>query len=203
MHSSPHRNNSDFQLRYFIANSCHTADIAWCLMYEQKIDIFLKLEATRAKLLRRQAKKIEFERALLSSDEILQLNAQADLMEWKSSEGLLELAILGAEQELATIQNIMNELEPQRKYAHLSATEAAQAAQQQEWCLEFKRRIENYLMSTGTIPEDQLNAMRNHPDFSTQLVTHMQQVMVQLDSPKQKFELLSKHQSLLENFSAS
>jgi len=73
MHSSPHRNNSDFQLRYFMANNCHTPDIAWCLMYEQKLDIQLKLDSTKAKLLRRKAKLIEIERELESQDTVKQL----------------------------------------------------------------------------------------------------------------------------------
>jgi hypothetical protein len=126
MHSSPHRNNSDFQLRYFMANNCHTADVAWCLMYEQKLDIQLKLESTKAKQLRRKAKGIEIEEGLKSEDPVKQLNAQADLIEWKSGEGLLEMAVLGAEQEIATIESIMAELDPQRKYAHLSLLEASQ-----------------------------------------------------------------------------
>jgi hypothetical protein len=203
MHSSPHRNNSDFQLRHFMANSCHTADTAWCLMYEQKLDIKLKLDSTRAKLLRRQARKIELDKIIELSEGSEKLKAQADLIEWESSEGLLEMAILGAEQEIASIQSIMDELEPQRKYGHLNVIEAAQAAQREEWCLEFKRRIENYLMSNGTIPEDQLNTMRNHPDFSTQLIPHIEQTMVTLASPHNKFELLSKQNLLLENSSAS
>lgn len=197
MHSSPHRNNSDFQLRHFMANTCHTADIAWCLMYEQRLDIQIKLDATRAKLLRRQAKKVEIERDLLSDDELIRLNAQADLIEWKSGEGLLEMAVLGAEQELATIKSIMDELEPQRKYGNMSVLEAAQAAQREEWCLEFKRRTENYLLSIGTIPEDQLNAMRNHPDFETQIVPHVQELLLKMESSKNKMELLTNNKALL------
>ena len=98
-----------------MANNCHTADIAWCLMYEQKLDIQIKLDATKAKELRRKAKRMEIDESLKSEDPVKQLNAQADLIEWKSGEGLLEIAILGAEQEIATIESIMVELEPQRK----------------------------------------------------------------------------------------
>ena len=177
MHSSPHRNNSDFQLRYFIANGCHTADVAWCLMYEQKLDIQMKLESTKAKMLRRKAKMLEIEQGLASTDPIKQLNAQADLIEWQSGDGLLEMALLGAEQEIATITSIMDELEPQRKYAHLPLLEAAQAAQREEWLLDFQRRTENFLLSKGTIPEDHLNAMRNHPDFETNIVPFITDVL--------------------------
>lgn len=196
MHSSPHRNNSDFQLRYFIANNCHTADTAWCLMYEQRLDIKLKLDATKAKLLRRKAKRLEIEEGLQSEKESERLKAQADLIEWEGSEGLLEMAIKGAEQELATIESIMSELEPQRKYGHLPVLEASQAAQREEWCLEFQRRTENYLLSIGTIPEDHLNAMRNHPDFQSAIVPHVENLMQKISTSKNKMALLTSNKLL-------
>ena len=197
MHSSPHRNNSDFQLRYFIANGCHTADVAWCLMYEQKLDIQMKLESTKAKMLRRKAKMLEIEQGLASTDPIKQLNAQADLIEWQSGDGLLEMALLGAEQEIATITSIMNELEPQRKYAHLPLLEAAQAAQREEWLLDFQRRTENFLLSKGTIPEDHLNAMRNHPDFETNIVPFITDVLQKISMDKDKMGLLTNNRMLI------
>jgi hypothetical protein len=196
MHSSPHRNNSDFQLRHFIANQCHTADVAWCVMYEQKIDIQIKLDATKARLLRRKAKKLEIDQNLNSDDPIQKLIAEADLLEWQSGEGLLEMAILGAEQEICTITSIMEELEPQRKYAHLPILEAAQAAQREEWKLEFKHRIENYLLSRGTIPEDQLQAMRSHPDFEAELVPHVQNMIEKISSSENKMSLLTNNRML-------
>lgn len=197
MHSAPHRNNSDFQLRYFIANNCHTADIAWCVLYEQKLDIFTKLEATKAKLVRRKAKKLEIDEKLKSASEVDRLNAQADLIDWESGEGMLEMAIKGAEQELATIESLMAELEPQRKYGHLPVLEASQVAQREEWLLEFKRRTENYLLSIGTIPEDQLNAMRNHPDFEAEIVPHVKQVSYQINKSDDKLALLTNNRVLL------
>lgn len=199
MHSAPHRNNSDFQLRYFIANNCHTADIAWCLMYEQRLDIFTKLEATKARLLRRKAKKLQIDEKLKSSSEIDRLMAEADLIEWQSGEGLLEMAIMGAEQELATIETIMKELEPQRKYGHLPVLEASQAAQREEWLLEMKRRTENYLLSIGTIPEDQLNAMRNHPDFESEIVPHVEQISHRMIENKNRMLLLTNNKALLSD----
>jgi hypothetical protein len=199
MHSAPHRNNSDFQLRYFMANNCHTADTAWCLMYEQRLDIMLKLESTRARMFRREAKKAEIEDILndASASRSAKLNAQADLMEWQSGEGLLELAVAGAEQEIATIEQIMAELEPQRKYGHLPLLEASQAAQREEWCLEFKRRCENYLISIGTIPEDQLNAMRNHPDFEEEIIPHVRQISQRIQDAQDKLAILSGNKPLL------
>ena len=196
MHSSPHRNNSDFQLRHFIANQCHTADVAWCVMYEQKLDIQMKLDATKARLIRRKAKKLEIDNNLNTNDPIQKLNAEADLLEWQSSNGMLEMAILGAEQEISTINSIMQELEPQRKYAHLPLLEAAQAAQQEEWKLEFKHRIENFLLSRGTIPEDQLQAMRSHPDFEVELVPHVQDMIQKISTSQNKMSLLTNKRML-------
>lgn len=196
MHSSPHRNNSDFQLRHFIANQCHTADVAWCVMYEQKLDIQIKLDVTKARLIRRKAKKLEIDNNLNTNDPIQKLNAEADLLEWQSSDGMLEMAILGAEQEICTITQIMNELEPRRKYAHLPLLEAAQAAQQEEWKLEFKHRIENFLLSRGTIPEDQLQAMRSHPDFESELVPHVQEMVHKIANNENKMALLTNNRML-------
>lgn len=179
-----------------MANNCHTADVAWCLMYEQKLDIQLKLESTKAKQLRRKARNIEIQEALKSKDLVQQLNAKADLIEWESSEGLLEMAVLGAEQEIATIESIMAELEPQRKYAHLSLLEASQAAQREEWLLEFQHRTENYLLSKGTIPEDQLNAMRSHPDFENKLVPFIAGIVEKIATNKDKMSLLTNNKML-------
>ena len=166
-------------------------------MYEQKLSIQISLVHTKAKLLRRKAARIEIEQKLESTDPVTQLNAQADLIEWKSGQGMLEMAILGAEQELATITSIMAELEPQRKYADLPILEAAQAAQREEWLLEFKRRTENYLLSSGTIPEDHLNAMRNHPDFESNLVPHITNVLQKISVDKDKMSLLTNNRALI------
>ena len=166
-------------------------------MYEQKLDIQMKLESTKAKMLRRKAKMLEIEQGLASTDPIKQLNAQADLIEWQSGDGLLEMALLGAEQEIATITSIMDELEPQRKYAHLPLLEAAQAAQREEWLLDFQRRTENFLLSKGTIPEDHLNAMRNHPDFETNIVPFITDVLQKISMDKDKMGLLTNNRMLI------
>jgi len=166
-------------------------------MYEQRLDIYTKLEATKARLVRRKARKLEIDERLKSDNEVDRLMAEADLIEWKSAEGMLEMAIKGAEQELATIESVMAELEPHRKYGHLPVLDASQAAQREEWLLEFKRRTENYLLSIGTIPEDQLNAMRNHPDFEAEIVPHVQQIAHRITDSKDKMSLLTNNRKLL------
>ena len=91
----------------------------------------------------------------------------------------------------------MDELEPQRKYAHLPLLEAAQAAQREEWLLDFERRTENFLLSKGTIPEDHLNAMRNHPDFETNIVPFIADVLQKISMDKDKMGLLTNNRMLI------
>lgn len=198
MHSAPHRNNSDFQLRHFVAGSCHTSDGAWNLLYEQMLDIKIKLETTKAKLIRREIKRDMLkERSQQNLNKYERMELEAELIEFNSSEGLLELALQGAEQELASIQSMMAELEPMRQFAHLPFLEATEAAQRLEWLGEFKHRCENYLVSMGTIPHDQLEAMRKHPDFEQEIVPHVQQLSLKLEKSGSRIELLHNSNTLL------
>jgi hypothetical protein len=198
MHSAPHRNNSDFQLRHFIAGSCHTADGAWAILYEQLLDIQIKHESTKAKIVRRKIKVLEFEKRMAEAvNEIERLTVEADLIEFRSGEGLLELALAGSEKELETIKALMAELEPQRKYGHLPLLEATEAAQREEWLGEFKARIENYLLTQGTIPQDQLEAMRRHPNFEDAIVPHISNVLTSLAKAENKIDLLKNSPNLL------
>lgn len=193
MHSAPHRNNSDFQLRHFIAGRCHTPDAAWAILYEQKLDIEQKLASTRARKLRREAKRLDIQHCLeyAGASQADKLRARADLMEWEAAEGLIELAIAGAEREIATIEGLMAELEPHRKFKHLPLLEATEAAQHDEWLGEFKERIENYLLSQGTIPEDQIAAMRAHPAFEKEIRPYMIEKAASLVLAENKFERLA------------
>lgn len=195
MNSNPHRNNSDFQLRHFLAGSCFTPDGAWMLMYGQMIERETTIKSCEAQKIRREAKILDLQ-AILSDPTISQtdkMRAQADLIEsealyytWKTN---YEAALM----ELTTIKNIMSELDPHRKYAHLPLLEANEAAQREEWLGEFKNRVENYMFSIGTIPEDQLRAMRNHPDFQIEILPHIKKVMERLSTTKNAIECLTNH----------
>ena len=203
MNSTPHRNNSDFQLRHFIAGGCHTADGAWNILYEQMLDIKIKIEATRAQMLRREARKIEIEQGLKSATGADLLRAKADEIEWKSADGLLDLALAGAKKELATIISLMAELEPYRKYAHLPLLEGTEAAQADEWRLELTSRAEEFLATTGTIPQDHLRAMRNHPDFQSHILPRIREVSAMIgDSNSAPLAALTPRNNLLLDHSS-
>jgi hypothetical protein len=182
MNSKPHRNNSDFQLKYFLAGSCTTPDGAWCLLYGQMIDREQVVNDIEAHTIKRQVKKLKAQKVIDSetSDAIEKLEAQAELIELKNGQYIFDMNAEAARQELATIKKLMAEIEPFRKYAHLSVLEASEASQQEEWLGELKLRAENFLMTQGSIPHDHLNTMRCHPDFKMELVPYIQNIFIQM-----------------------
>ena len=200
MISKPHRNNSDFQLRHFLAGSCHTADGAWMLLYGQKIDVEVKIKHGVAQNLRRIAAIMDAQATIDSVDSSPseKMIAEAAIIEQTSGDDAWELNQTAAKNELATINALMTELEPLRKFAHLPVLEANEAAQQGEWLGELKERAENFLITQGTIPHDQLHTMRCHPDFKSDIVP-----FIELINDKMKngigLGLLSPHALLLES----
>jgi hypothetical protein len=177
MESHPHRTNSDFQLRYFLAGGCHTPDGAWMLMYGQRIAIDANLKNAEAQRLRRDA-KIEEARFALSQDipPWQRMLAEANIIEAKGELEIWNNNVKAARNELATIDKIMAELEPHRKYKNLPTLEANEAAQRDEWLGELKERAENFLVTQGTIPHDHFHHMRCHPDFATELLPHIRAI---------------------------
>lgn len=199
MNSKPHRNNCDFQLKHFMAGSCHTPDGAWALLYDQKIDIGVKIEHTKAQGLRRQAKMMAAEAVLAdpNSTEVQRLNAEADMLECNSVIEGWSKNLQAAENEYAYICKLMDELEPLRKYKHLPLLEANEAMQREEWLGELKTRAENFLLTAGTIPHDHLNTMRCHPDFEAEIVPHIEAVTMKvLDSGGDRTKVLKNMQPL-------
>jgi len=182
MDSKPHRFNSDFGLKYFLAGSCYTPDGAWSLLYNQLVDMEQKLESAKAQDLRHQAKVLELNE-IINSDTAKpweKMTAEADLIDAEAVKKLWLINLEGAKKEYNTIKSLMAELEPFRKYAHLPLLEATEASQREEWLGELKMRAENYLITMGSIPHDHFSTMRMHPDFETELVPHIAQMTEKL-----------------------
>jgi len=173
MISKPHRQNSDFQLRYFIAGSCKTPDAAYCILYSQMIDVESKVKNSESQEIDREIRKLKADRLLQSDDALSKLEGKKELLDLESSKYIWDMNILAARAELKCIKDLMAELEPMRKYAHLSILDASEACQREEWLLELKTRVENSLLSIGSIPADQLDTMRMHPDFHTEIAPHI------------------------------
>ena len=193
MNCKPHRQNTDFQLRFFLAGSCKTPDGAWSLLYGQKLDMEARLRVVEAQRLEREAKIAAAEEIGNAPDakQSVRLQAQADIIRANAEVPLWDINIQAANDELATILKLMQELEPLRKYKDLSILEANEACQREEWLEELKERAENFLLTTGTIPYDHLSTMRNHPDFKTILVPHIRSILVSISTNSDKTNILS------------
>lgn len=175
--SKPHRQNSGFQLRYFLAGDCSTPDGAYVLMYGQLIDMQGKLRHAEAQLKRRQAKLAKAQYVIDNPNEFKAyevLDAEADKLEVEADIPTWDMNWSAAKQELADIEALMLELKPRCKYAHLDILEMSEACQEEEWLGELKRRAENFLLTAGTIPHDHFQVMRTHPRFKTDIVPHIQ-----------------------------
>lgn len=199
MNSKPHRTNSDFQLKYFLAGSCHTVDGAWTLLYGQKIDMETKVRFAKIAELRRNAKRLAAVQILRETNttEAARMNAEADIEEAKSEEIVANLNLKAAVDELECINKLMAELEPHRKYAHLTLFEANEACQREEWLEELKTRAENFLVCQGVIPHDQLSTMRSHPDFETALVPYIKETVLRIQTNQEGIGILKQNKMLL------
>lgn len=172
MHAKNNRQNSDFQIAYFLAGSCHTADGAYALLCDLREDRVNALNQVKAAQLRKRAKQAKA-RAVLAKPDALEhekLEAEADLAEIEGWEATERANILAAEAELATIEKCIARVQPLRKFGTLSDAEAHQAAQQEEWKLELIYRAENFLLTVGHIPTDHFSTMRQHPEFATAIL---------------------------------
>lgn len=138
--TTPNRRNSDFQIAYLLAGKCHTADAAYAMLCSLRE---------------------ERELALYEAEKVADKFARRDDAEARMFKRNLDAGV----KELETINKCIKRVQPLRKYSHLPDDEAHEACQREEWKLEFISRAENSLMSIGTIPADQLSAMRAHPDF--------------------------------------
>ena len=196
MISKPHRTNSDFQIRHFLAGSCHTADGAWALLYSERIALEDKLRHSEAQRLRREAKIAKARHKLKSVVDYDVLEARADIVEAEADLGTWFMNVEAAKAELATIVALMAEIEPHRKYAHLPFLKANEAAQQEEWKLELMYRAENFLMTSGTIPHDHFARMREHPQFHTDILPHVTECRLQIRNGKTDFLIEDKSKTL-------
>ena len=181
--AKPHRLNSDFHIEHFLAGNRKTPDGKYALLYSMKIDIEHKIAVSESQRLEREA-NIEEQEYLISTaqHEWEKKRAQAEIAKLNAAIPTWEMNVKGAQAELATIQKLMDELEPQRKYADLPLLDAFEASQQEEWKLELIERSENQMLSRAIgIDWDVLEAMRSHPEFKTEMLPHLSEFITKMD----------------------
>jgi hypothetical protein len=176
MHAKNNRLNKDFQIAYFLAGSCHTPDGAYALLKDLQEDREMALAQLEAGALREQAKVLKCQHIIETGTPWEKLEAEADLADIKNHAEFGQRGIDAAKKELVFINKCIERIQPHRKYAHLPDSEAHEAAQAEEWKLEFISRAENNLLTTGTIPTDQLIAMRQHPEFEDSILPKIEEI---------------------------
>ncbi len=183
MHYKTNRLNHDFQIAYFIAGSCQTADAAYSILTdlrEDRSNALKSFEAYRkrdqAKVLRAQAKinsaasKVCVTQDERDINEADRLEAEAEIDELKAMVETTQNNYDAALSELNFIQACIEKLAPHRRFAHLSDAEAHEAAQFDEWKLQLVHTSQNMILSGGSIPHDHWATMRMHPAFETEIL---------------------------------
>jgi hypothetical protein len=186
-----HWKNSCFQIQYFLAGKCHTPDEAYRVLCEAYEDRDIAIKLAEASKLRQKAKKLNISQVLLRTvSESRKLEAQAELIEMQALEAQGNAVIATAIQERDFIKQLIDKIQPFRKYKDIADTEAHQLAQQDEWKEELLWRAENFLVSQGTIPSDHIATMRMHPEWEQHLFPRISQMAQKLIELKKNNEAL-------------
>lgn len=183
-----HKQNTHFQIAYFLAGSCHTPDGAYALLQNLREERQAALNNFNVSQLRTKAKKTAAEKALKKNKD--DFEAQADLLEIEQGTEMGKILYDAAMEELKFIEECIRRVNPHRKFKHLPDPEAHEAAQRDEWKLELIGRAENYLLTTGSIPPDHFGTMRMHPDFKTEILPAVDNIMAALQDPNKHRKFL-------------
>lgn len=199
MISKNHRQNHNFQILYFLIGSCHTHDAAYFLLQDLKEERESAVKQYEISQIRSKAKLIKINELLKSDSEIDVINGQADILEYNNSIEQGKVLYKAACDELNFINTCIEKIKPLCKYKELPDDEACQAMQQEEWKYELIQRAENYILTSGTIPADHFEAMRMHPEFSSEIFPRINEIQAQLQSPEGLLALVTtKQKNLLE-----
>lgn len=171
MNAKNNRTNTDFQIAYFIAGSCQTADGAYALLKAQEQLKVLAIKTADASELKVRSTiqcltLLKWVGLLFPP---LRMYAMGRLAEIEAHKEVARANYAGALAELEFMRKCLERIEPLRKFSHLPDPEAFEASQRDEWKLSLIRQAENHLISNGAVPADQFNAMRMHPDFKTEI----------------------------------
>jgi hypothetical protein len=198
MHAKNNRLNKNFQIAYFLAGSCYTADGAYSLLKDLQEEREMALAQLNSSSYRTQAKIAQANYMIECGKEWERLEAMADIAEIEDNQTFADRNITAAREELSFINDCIEKLQPHRKFAHLSDPEAHEAAQHDEWKYELMHRAENYLITTGTIPTDHFMSMRMHPDFIDDILPVIESTKKMLINSNDMKSLLKKldHQRL-------
>jgi hypothetical protein len=189
MNSKNHRQNHNFQIAYFLAGSCHTADGAYALLCDLKEDRQAAIDNYVVSQLRSEAKELRANKLLISIDDAEKKEGKADLLELENGRKTGKVLYQAALDECEFIDKCIEVLQPLRLYKELSDSEAHEASQHEEWKLELIHRAENALFTSGQIPTDLFDTMRMHPAFHKEIAPRLEEIHTLLKSAQGREEL--------------
>jgi hypothetical protein len=184
-----HKQNTNFQIAYFLAGSCHTPDAAYALLLDLREERQAAVDNYHVCQIRDAAKELKAKKLLESTDEVDKLNGEADMLELSNNRRTSLVLFKAASEEIEFINRCIAALQPLRRYAHLSDQEANEAVQDQEWKLELLHRAENALITTGNVPVDHFATMRMHPAFQAEIMPRIKEMTAMLQSREGAEEL--------------
>jgi hypothetical protein len=176
-----HLKNTLFHVLTVMVGSRNTPDEAYRVLYFELEDRKRAYDGAMAGRKRNKAKRMRLEQEMASepNNTAKYLELEADMDELDSGEKTMENAIAGCEHEMEFIAGVMKELLKSCKYINqdgTNLTEAFTACQREEWCLELRKRAENFLLTQGSIPTDHFEVMRAHPDFNEHIKPLIEEV---------------------------
>lgn len=179
-----HWRNSNFQILYFIVGNCKTPDEAYRVLCELREEREQALNSAKVGQIKKKIKILNAKKKIESEDEITRLEGEAELLDIELSEKIEKDCIRAAEQEVAYINKLIDDIQPLRKYKDYPDEEAHQLCQREEWKLRLIERARAMIASSGTIPYDHLITMMNHPDFNAEIYPEIVRITGGKDIPE-------------------
>lgn len=176
-----HFQNSNFQIEAWVAGKAHTPWEKYRLLCNQLENRQLALSQTEAAAKHMEAKIAKFNHLKTLGIEWEVLEVEAELIEARSNREVGDRCIESARQEVKFIESMIAQLEPQLEATRLQGytdQQMFQHNQSTEWMAELLHRAENHYISRifGGFPPDQIDAMRSHPHFESQILPALKQM---------------------------
>ena len=165
-----HWRNSQFQTIYFIIGKCHTADEAYRVIMQQLEEREQAVEQGKISEDEFKLRRMKTENNIKSSNPITKYEGEIEMKKIDVDYKYYKLNFEEAEREVLFLRECRDKLEPFRVYRDYPEHIANQLIQQEEWKHELILRAKEFILTRGTIPEDQLRTLTLHPEFKTAIL---------------------------------
>lgn len=187
------RQNHNYQIVHLLVKRCYTFDGAYALLCDLREDRAHVLAMVASSELRAAARREKAAAVLRRrfASRASKLEAAADINEIDVASELERRCKFAAQDELACINKCIEALQPYRRYAHLTDSEAHECAQREEWLGEMIGRAKKYIVSGMPIPPDEVERMYLHPDYVAQIKPEVERMLRMMEAGRRD-ELMSE-----------